>query len=98
MRIEELTMEEILRVIDSFKVRHVHQAREGKKLLNGYVENYKREIVLSENTFESDRLYTVCHELLHASDFLRGYDSDEKHTIKRTDKNYRRIFGHDFLG
>lgn len=96
-KIDILTLEETLEVLANWNVRHKYQLRSNGALLEGIANPYNRTIEISDNSFHSSKLYTLIHELIHASDMNRGYDSKEKHTEQRTEANYLRLYGNRFL-
>lgn len=96
-KIETLTLTEVLDVLSDWNIRHRWRIPDERGLLDGCANPNTRTIELCDNAFRAERVYTLTHELIHASDMQRGYNSGEKETERRTNETYKKIYGHRFM-
>jgi hypothetical protein len=93
--IKMLDIPEIIKILDNFDILHEPILfNEKKEELYGLVDPNESKIYLSKNTLRPLREETIIHEIIHASDILKGYNSNEKLTEKRSALNYEKIYGH----
>ena len=97
-RVEQLTLQDVLDVLDQYDLCHVdgmviHPGTPAPAY--GYCDHEKKKIFLDETRKPRTRVKTLLHEIVHAYNELNNLRDSERSANRVSTRTFREVYGHD---